>query len=404
MASFEYVEVLEVEEPRRLAIQDNFIGKERFVFTVTPAEGGSEIEYRREAEVPKLFGAAAPQPSDMGLGARGRGGSAARIPAQMREGTRIEPWTRSRLLLVAVLALATLATLLAAPGRAAAATACPGSFRVLHDDRIGKLRLPEGPYRITVLNERRLSCSAAGDLFTQFLEDFDGRLPSPWRLNAGSATFRRGAGSAIGFRVAPLGGGGGGGGGGGRHPATGRACPGFFTVLHNDRIGRLRLPAGKYRITLLSVNRLGCPQAVKLFSRFLEDWDGVLPAPWFLDVATATFMRGSRHVGFRVKGAVGPDNGGGGGGIHPDGGGMRCPGTFRVLHNDRIGALVLPRGPYRITLLQRRGLTCAQASALFTRFLQDFSGVLPPPWRVRVENAGFRRGKGGVGFRVKQAF
>ena len=49
--------------------------------------------------------------------------------------------------------------------------------------------------------------------------------------------------------------GGGGTGGGGQHPATGRACPAPFTVENNDRIGSLKLPEGKYRITLLAVGR-----------------------------------------------------------------------------------------------------------------------------------------------------
>lgn len=304
-------------------------------------------------------------------------------------------------------ALALLALLIAAPGRAdAAQQTCPATFRVLHDDHIGKLRLRAGPYRIILLNPNRLSCSAASDLFRQFLEDFDGRLPPPWVTNVARARFTRGPRSNTGFRVV-FAGGGGGGGGGGHHPATGRACPGFFRVLHNDRIGPLRLPAGRYRITLLAVGRLGCPQASDLFTRFLQDFDGRLPRPWKLDPRTGTFFRGL-HIGFRVKPASGrviPSGGGNGpsgGGVHPGGGGHRCPATFRVLHSDRIGKLRLPAGRYWITVLQRTGLSCSGASRLFTSFLDDFSGDLPSPWRLEVESGTFRRGKGGVGFRVKQ--
>ena len=52
-----------------------------------------------------------------------------------------------------------------------------------------------------------------------------------------------------------------------------------------------------------------------------------------------------------------------------------CP-TFRVLHNDRIGAANLPAGTYDVTPTAGSGLTCAQSSALFTRFLQDWDGDL----------------------------
>ncbi len=68
----------------------------------------------------------------------------------------------------------------------------------------------------------------------------DGNLPKPWRVVASASEFRA-RGSSVGFRS----------------PASrgltavavaaairrrGRFCPGFFDVLHNDRIGRLRVP------------------------------------------------------------------------------------------------------------------------------------------------------------------
>ena len=38
------------------------------------------------------------------------------------------------------------------------------------------------------------------------------------------------------------------------------------------------------------------------FTRFLdEDFAGMLPRPWKLNVPTATFTRGAPNVGFRVK-------------------------------------------------------------------------------------------------------
>jgi hypothetical protein len=78
-----------------------------------------------------------------------------------------------------------------------------------------------------------------------------------------------------------------------------------------------------------------------------------------------------------------------------------CP-TFRVLHNDRIGAANLPAGAYEVTPASGSGLSCAQASALFTRFLEDYDGNLPGGWRVSPQGTGkalFTRGSG-PGFSV----
>jgi len=175
-------------------------------------------------------------------------------------------------------------------------------------------------------------------------------------------------------------------------------CPGTFRVLHNDHIGNLSLPKGNYRITTLRSGRPNCVRAAALFTRFLEDWDGVLPGGWRVSVRNAAFVR-RPGVGFAVR-RVRRTSGGGGGGRHPSNGGRFCP-TFRVLHNDRIGQLRLPRGRYWIILLRNRGLTCGQAAALFTRFLDDFEGNLPRPWRLNPNTASFIRGGTGVGFRVK---
>jgi hypothetical protein len=310
----------------------------------------------------------------------------------------MRPHARSRLLATASLLAAVALTLPAtASAQSATPALCPATFAVLHDDQIGSMSLPAGAYAVTVLDPSTLSCAEASDLFRQFLEDWDGRLPRPWVAEAATRTFTRGTGGSVGFSVAPTGGHGGGG-GGGHHP-HGALCPGTFQVLHNDRIGTFQVPDGAYAITLLSVGRITCSQAATYLSRFLQDFDGVLPAPWFLDPETGSFMRGSRNVGFRIKEAVGPPGpSGGGGGSHPAG--DRCPGTFRVLNNDRIGRLRLPKGRYRITVLDD-GPTCARASSLFTDFLEIFTGDLPRPWRLNVRTATFRRGSADTGFRVK---
>lgn len=78
-----------------------------------------------------------------------------------------------------------------------------------------------------------------------------------------------------------------------------------------------------------------------------------------------------------------------------------CP-SFRVLHNDRIGAANLPAGSYEVTPAAGSGLSCTQASALFTRFLEDYDGTLPGGWRVTPQGTGkalFTRGNG-PGFSV----
>ncbi len=274
------------------------------------------------------------------------------------------------------------------------AMACPGSFQVEHDDRIGKLVLNEGAYRITVLDPNLLSCASASRRFSAFLQDFDGKLPPPWKLNVATATFTRGSATTTGFRVQLITSGGGGGGGG-------NACP-YFRVLHNDRIGKLALPAGKYRITLLSSAGVGCAQAAKAFAQFLQDFDGRLPRPWKLNVATATFTRGNASTGFRVKLAVGPPPKPGRSGVHPATGGSRCGGTFQVENDDRIGRLRLPAGPYLITVLKGSGLSCQAASRRFRSFLNDTDGVLPRPWTVVPSSGTFKNGRR-PGFTVKPA-
>jgi hypothetical protein len=288
----------------------------------------------------------------------------------------------------------TAGTLLAlAPSASAAPATCPGSFEVLHNDRIGAVQLPRGPYTITVLNSATMGCTEASRLFAEFLEDFDGRLPRPWVATASTRTFQAGRGSTTGFRVAP------------RTtppvpptPPSPRVCPGYFSVLHNDRIGRFRIARGRYKITLLSYAGVSCSQAGRLFAQFLQDYNGVLPRPWLLDPGTGTFSRGHRQVGFRIKPYV-PQAGDGGSGQFPVAGETRCRPTFRVQNNDRIGRLRLRRGNYNVWV---QGLTCPRASRLFAQFLRDTDGVLARPWVLNVTRATFTRGRGGnVRFRVK---
>jgi hypothetical protein len=298
-----------------------------------------------------------------------------------------------RALCVAAVVLCTL--VVAAPAQAQAPVTCPSTFAVLHDDQIGQLQLAAGNYTITVIDSATLSCAHAADLFRQFLEDFDGRLPRPWTLDVPSATFSRNAttGFAVAVAATPSGGG-----GGGHHP-SGTSCPGYFHVLHDDVIGALELPEGEYRITLLAVGRFTCARASARFADFLADFDGRLPGRWVVDPQTGTFSRGA-HVGFRVKLAVGEPPQADPAGTHPVG--RRCPGSFRVQNDDRIGRLQLPAGRYRFTRLRPSALSCGDAADLLADFLQRPEGDLPSPWVLDVQQATFRRGRtSSVGFRVK---
>src|SRR5215213_1974919 len=102
--------------------------------------------------------------------------------------------------LAGLAAVSAVALVFASPAQAQQLT-CPGTFHVLHNDRIGPLQIPAGHYSIILIDQRRLSCAEASDLFRQFLEDYNGRLPRPWRLDPETGTFRRGPRSRTGFSI-----------------------------------------------------------------------------------------------------------------------------------------------------------------------------------------------------------
>ena len=195
----------------------------------------------------------------------------------------------------AVLAITAAVALTASATARAAGTKCPNTFQVLHDDHVGKLSLPAGHYTIKVSDESALSCTQAAKNFASFLQDFDGVLPDGWKVKAKQSEFRQSG--TVWFKVRPASSPGGS--GGGSHPGKQEAACPTFTVEHNDMIGELSLPKGKYLITILKGSSLSCAKAAKKFAAFLEDTDGVLPGRWKLDVDTATFTKGKN--GFRVK-------------------------------------------------------------------------------------------------------
>lgn len=214
--------------------------------------------------------------------------------------------------LMAMLAAASIATTVAAtsaraapPSESPTRAVCPGTFQVLHDDRVGSLRVSAGAYQITVASPARIPCATAAKNLSEFLRDFDGKIRRPWMIDVAQSTFQRGSDAAAAFQLArtgrPVGG------GGTANPTSG-SCPGFFRVRHDDHVGTLSLLKGAYRISLLDRKALSCAAAAHRLTTFLQDFDGRITRPWMLDNASATFMRGKGSTtGFRVKRAVGPE-------------------------------------------------------------------------------------------------
>jgi hypothetical protein len=297
-----------------------------------------------------------------------------------------------RAVLLVVLGATLLALMARAPGAAAQVPdgfrACPGTFHVLHEDRIGALRLSAGMHRLSV--NGAVTCPRAATLLAGFLQDWDGRLPGGWRVNAPDRELVRGTSEdaiAVGEAPAPSGG--------------GTDCP-QFTVLDDDRIGTLSLQAGRYTMRLLS-QRLDCAQAARDFHGFLYDTSG-LPFPWVGQATAAndvSFRRGpASSYGFRVRRVYAATQGGG---RYPAPGQLRCPGTFLVQNPNRIGALRVPEGMHHLTTFG--GVTCPQAVAAFRVFLGRPAGNLPAPWRLRAQTASFVRDSGGTrGFRIDRAY
>jgi len=215
------------------------------------------------------------------------------------------PSRRQGLGLVGALATLVAALALSLGASSAASAGCPG-FRVLHDDRIGPAVLPAGSYAITVAPSAGLTCPAASKLFTRFLEDFDGVLPSPWRVSgqgSGKATFTQGG--KAGFSVARSSGGGGG--EGGSDNELGALCRNSFTVNSNVVLGPLTFPRGQYLLYIPSGSGISCNRAAVLFTRFLGSPAGRLPFPWRLKNQTATFFKPEHPLrsSFRVEPAAG---------------------------------------------------------------------------------------------------
>jgi hypothetical protein len=253
---------------------------------------------------------------------------------------------------------------------ASAATRCPATFQVLHNDRIGAMSLPAGAYYVTVSN---LSCAQASTLFANFLRDYDGDLPYPWRGNASARSFTNGT-SSFSVKLArqsPA------------QPSGATTCVGTFSVLNNDRIGTVALPQGQY---VIKIQRgMTCSAASTQFAQFLDSPSGV-PAPWTIRGSSGNASFADNMGGFAFTATKTGGNTGGGGRSSTS-----C-GTFTVVHNDHIGSLYVPKGGYEIVLPAGSTMTCALATRQFNAFLD--AAALPSPWVLDAQTASFARGFG----------
>jgi hypothetical protein len=167
--------------------------------------------------------------------------------------------------------------------------------------------------------------------------------------------------------------------------AAAAGCP-SFKVLHDDRIGAASLPAGSYAVTPRTGSGLSCSDASKLFTRFLEDYDGVLPGGWRVipqGAGKASFAKGTQP-GFQVERTGGEGEGGNNPSL-----GKLCPGSFMVNATTVVGPLRFTKGRFLLYVPARSLITCRRASVLFTRFLSQPGGRLPFPWRLLNQTATF---------------
>lgn len=255
---------------------------------------------------------------------------------------------------------------------ASAATTCP-SFHVLHNDKIGGLSIPAGQYSVA---PKGVTCKNSAILIARFLNDWDGLLPTPWRVsNIGIKFVKEGTTESITMKrttVAPSGGGS----GSGSDKENG-VCPGNFTVLHNDKIGALKLKAGQYQI---STKGLYCWFDVSKLAYFLNyNESGKLPSPWTVVPALNKIQRSPNHY-FRLK-YLG--NSGGGGTANGDL--VRCSKKLSVTTPGVLAGMQFPRGSYYVKV--KAGTTCAGAGTLFNSWL--VAGAVSNSWKVNSDTATF---------------
>ena len=154
-------------------------------------------------------------------------------------------------------------------------------------------------------------------------------------------------------------------------------------MLHNDRIGDLKLPKGNYQITTTG---LLCWFDVQKLALFLNhDELQRLPRPWTVDAEMMKISRTTNHY-FTLKRVSTT----GGGGHHPTRS-TRCAGTFRVLNTTTIDGIDFAAGRYVINAFSN--FSCKLASREFKKFLA--SGTLPANWSVNPQTGSFYTDGGG---------
>jgi hypothetical protein len=250
------------------------------------------------------------------------------------------------------------------------AQTCPGTFTVLHNDRVGPMAVPGGAYTVRVTG---VSCGGAPKLIGRFLDDFDGALPGGWTTASRGIGFSNPArGAAITLTAS--------------RPGAGGACPGTFAVEHNGRIGALSLRAGGYTIR---ASRMSCAAASRQFAAFL--YDAGLSGGWSMNASAQRFTRGGASFTVRRSGG-----GTSGGGVHPSQA-ITCPGTVTLAAGTSLGSLVLPAGPYYVNVFSN--YSCPSATAAFQRFAA--AGALPAQWTLESQTGTFLLGR--EGFQVEPA-
>jgi hypothetical protein len=272
-------------------------------------------------------------------------------------------------LAVAGLALVALGARTVPAHAAQVTTACPGTFTVLHGDRVGPMAIPRGAYAVRASG---VTCSGASQLIGRFLNDFDGVLPGGWITAANGVGFANPSTGASITLGSP------------RRPNVRRGCPGTFTVVHNDRVGAFKVASGAY---VIQARGLSCAAASRQFAFFLfHDFAGRLPAGWKLNASARRFSRGRSSI--TVTRAGGQHTSGGG--VHPHLA-ITCPNTVSLAAGTSIGSLVVPAGQYYVNVFSN--YSCTSATASFSRFAA--AGALPPAWTLDADTGTFLLGKEG---------
>ena len=95
---------------------------------------------------------------------------------------------------------------------------------------------------------------------------------------------------------------------------------------------------------------------------------------------------------FALVGALGA------GGAGAAGAGSKCPGTFQVLHNDKIDNMSVPAGAYQIKV---KRMSCQSASNYFKQFLAANQNNLPKGWTLFKSKQKFKNKSMNIAFRIK---